>query len=469
MLRNRLPEIEIPEEYPFQNDRLNRQPCANTFYSLVKMYASTGCVIALNGEWGTGKTTFVRMIMQMIKKDGGHPLYFNAWENDYVSDPLVALLAELKELSPNSNIWDNVISSGGKILASVATSVAKNFVKNKIGIDSDAVEAGVDEAERILKDDIEDFVKQKTSFEKFRKNLQNYVAENTTEEVPVVFFIDELDRCNPNFAVLVLERIKHLFDIPNVVFVLSVNKKQLGYTIQGYYGSANIDADNYLRRFIDIEYSLPRPNGEDFCKYLYDAYGFSEVFNHKERMNYSEFRSDEDSFKRIANTLVASSDLDLRTTDKIFAHTRLALMEFRSSNYIVPDVFFLLCYLKVANPELYRSIVEQKYTAQQLLDEIEEYLPNELLVMDDYNSSWRNMTYTIATFVFMYTLDNNGREREIIINPKEENKCLLVTKYIDNTTFGEAIAWHSGRIHRGDIPLHYLTQKIDLEQEIVQL
>lgn len=227
MLRNRLPEIEIPEEDPFRFDKLNRRPCANTFCSLVKMYSSTGCVIALNGEWGTGKTTFVKMLMQVLKKDGGHPLYFNAWENDYVSDPLIALLAELKELSPNSDKWDNIISSGGKILAGVATSVVKSFIKNTVRIDSDAVVAGIDEAEKILKDDIENFAKQKTTFAEFRKNLQNYIVENTTEDVPVVFFVDELDRCNPKFAVLVLERIKHLFDIPNVVFVLSVNKKQL--------------------------------------------------------------------------------------------------------------------------------------------------------------------------------------------------------------------------------------------------
>ena len=466
MLRNRLPDIEIPKEVPFQFDKLNRRPCANIFCSLVKMYSSTGCVIALNGEWGTGKTTFVKMLIRVLENEGGHPLYFNAWENDYVSDPLIALLAELKELSPNSEKWDNVVSSGGKLLAGVATSVVKSFIKNTVGFDSDAVAAGIDEAGRILKDDIDDFAKQKTTFAEFRRNLQNYIAENTTENVPVVFFVDELDRCNPKFAVLVLERIKHLFDIPNVVFVLSVNKKQLGYAIQGYYGSACIDANNYLRRFIDIEYSLPRPNGEDFCNYLYDAYGFSEVFNHKDRMNFNEFRSDGESFKRITQTLVTSSNLDLRTTDKIFAHTRLALMGFGSNSYIVPDVFFLMCYLKISNHDLYRSIIDEKYTAQQLLNEIEDYLPTELLVMDDYSSSWRQMTYTIASLIFMYTLDVNAMEREKIINPNDENKCSLKTKYLDNKTFGEAVYWYYGRRHHGEIPLHHLTQKIELEQGI---
>lgn len=101
------------------------------------------------------------------------------------------------------------------------------------------------------------------------------MADNAKEH-PVVFFVDELDRCNPNYAVSVLERIKHLFDIPNLVFVLAINKKQLCNAIQGYFGSMNMDSNEYLRRFIDIEYTLPAPQLEKFCNYLYDEYGFDE-------------------------------------------------------------------------------------------------------------------------------------------------------------------------------------------------
>lgn len=359
MLRNKLPDIEIPEEDPFKYDKLNRIPCASTFCSLVKMYSGTGCVIALNGEWGTGKTTFIKMLMQMLKNEGGHPLYFNVWENDYVSDPLIALLAELKDLNAQSSKWKDVIANGGKILASITTSAAKTVIKNKFGIDSDVISTGIDEVGKLLKNDIEDYSKQKTTFSDFRKSLQEYIADNTTEEVPVVFFVDELDRCSPKFAVLVLERIKHLFDIPNIIFVLSVNKKQLAYAIQGYYGSSNIDADNYLRRFIDIEFSLPQPQNEDFCQYLYDTYDFIEVFKNKDRIVHNEFRSDEENFMRMANVLLSSTKLDLRTIDKIFAHTRLAIKEFSINNYIVPDVFFLLCFLKIANADLYRNIIEE--------------------------------------------------------------------------------------------------------------
>jgi len=469
MLRNRLPEIEIPKDNPFQYDKLKRESRANTFLSILKMYSATGCVVALSGEWGSGKTTFIRMLIQKMENEGGHPLYFNAWENDYVSDPLIALLAGLKDLSPHSSKWNDVIASGGKIIASIATSAVKTLAKNKLGIDSNVIDAGIDEAGKLLKDDIEEFSKQKTTFAEFRKALQSYIAENTTEDLPVVFFVDELDRCSPYFSVLVLERIKHLFDIPNVVFVLSVNKEQLGYAIQGYYGSANIDANNYLRRFIDIEYSLPRPNGDDFCKYLYDIYDFDEIFNNKERRQYHEFSSDGDSFQSMAKLLLSFSKIDLRTADKIFAHTRLALMEFGKNSYIVPDVFFLLCFLKIVNPTLYHNIVDEKYSAQQLLNELEIFFPQELLVTDDYNSSWRKMTYTMASFIFMYILDDNAHEREHIITSNDGKTNNLNTKYLDAKTFGDALSWYYGKRYQGEIPLRFITQRIELEKSMVSL
>ena len=467
MLRNRLPDIEISPNNPFQYDKLKREPCANTFLSILRMYSATGCVVALNGEWESGKTTFIKMFMQKMKNEGGHPLYFNAWENDYVSDPLVALLAELKDLSPQSSKWNDVIANGGKIIASIATSAAKTLAKDKLGIDSDAYDAGIDEVGKLLRDDIEEFSKQKTTFAEFRKALQNYIAENTTEDFPVVFFVDELDRCSPRFSVHVLERIKHLFDIPNVVFVLSVNKKQLEYAIQGYYGSTNIDASNYLRRFIDIEYSLPRPKGEDFCQYLYEIYHFSDVFNHKGRKQYHEFSSDEDRFKRIACTLISSSNLDLRTTDKIYAHTRLALLGFSQNSYIVPDVFFMLCYLKIANDKLYSNIMNEQLTAQELLNELEDYFPLELLVMDDYNSEWRQMTYAIASFVFMYTLDENGSEREHIFTSNDKKDSTLQTRHLDSKTFDDALSWYNNKRYQGEVPLQYLIRKIELENGLV--
>ena len=468
MLRNRLVDIEIPEQAPFAYDKLGRKECASNFITIAQMYAISGCVLSLNGEWGSGKTTFIKMVMQEMKNRGFHPLYFNAWENDYVADPLIALLSEIKEIAPLSKKWDSVMNNGGKIIASMASSLFKSLLKNKLGIDSDILSAGIDEATKLMKADIDDFANQKKTFQDFKKSLTNYITDNTDTDKPVVFFVDELDRCNPCFAVKVLERIKHLFDIPNVIFVLSISKRQLESAIQGYYGSNNINAANYLRRFIDVEFTLPIPNIENFCQYLYEYYDFSKVFRNNQRLQYNEFQYDEDNFNKMAYILVKNSDVDLRTIDKIFAHTRLALFAFSNNTYIIPDVFFMMCYFKVVDPTFFSAIENHEFKAQQFLYELEKHLPITILSKgDDYDYTARAMTYSIVTLIHMYDINARGIESEKIFTPQDVDVQKLTCKIIDEKLFSEAYKWECGRRGLREIPLDHIIKKVKFQDTFV--
>ena len=69
-------------------------------------------------------------------------------------------------------------------------------------------------------------------------------------------FIDELDRCRPDYAVDMLEVIKHVFDIENVKVVLVTNTKQLRAAINHRYG-AEVDAQKYLDKFLKYSFALP--------------------------------------------------------------------------------------------------------------------------------------------------------------------------------------------------------------------
>ena len=81
------------------------------------------------------------------------------------------------------------------------------------------------------------------------------LAEITKKEKkPLVFIVDELDRCKPEFAIRLIERIKHFFDIPKVVFILAVNKNQLEESINNFYGFSS--TANYLEKFIDFSVML---------------------------------------------------------------------------------------------------------------------------------------------------------------------------------------------------------------------
>ena len=80
----------------------------------------------------------------------------------------------------------------------------------------------------------------------------------SNREKTVIIFVDELDRCRPSYAIELLERIKHLFNIGGLVFVLALDREQLGHSIKAVYGNG-IDSDGYLRRFVDFEYQLKNP------------------------------------------------------------------------------------------------------------------------------------------------------------------------------------------------------------------
>ena len=279
-LKSRNQEIEIPENNPFANDKLDRLSLCNILTDVVSFYGQSGCVIALCGEWGSGKTTFVKMWKQNLNNNNYKTLYFNAWNSDYTEDPLMALIFELSKLSSNTEMVNRIATGAVRI----GLSALKGMLKKTTGIECDAIHNAIDETFDIGKEYLEKYSEQKATLDEFKRDLQNFVATNASEH-PVVFFVDELDRCNPRYAVAVLERIKHLFEIPNLIFILAINKKELSNAIQGYYGSSKIDSNEYLRRFIDIEYELSNPEIDAYFDYLYEEYMFKEFFNDKKELS----------------------------------------------------------------------------------------------------------------------------------------------------------------------------------------
>ena len=80
--------------------------------------------------------------------------------------------------------------------------------------------------------------------------------------------MDELDRCRPDYAIELLEGIKHLFGVPGVYFVVATNTIQLGESIRAVYGNG-FDGQRYLKRFFDLQFSLPEPSNEEFLRALF--------------------------------------------------------------------------------------------------------------------------------------------------------------------------------------------------------
>ena len=410
-LPSKLKDIDISSEEPFANDLLGMEQYAFMLRTVIEMHADEGSVIALNGDWGTGKTTFMKMWKAYIERFEVKTVYFNAWETDYYKDPLTAIIGQLKHISKEDSSFVKFCASAGKIGLGVSKSVILSLLKNHLGIDSVLVKDAIDSSESVLLDRIKDYEEQKSSIEDFKKALTQYVAEQDAH--PLVFIIDELDRCNPHYAVKLLELVKHIFDVPNIIFVLSICRKELENSIRGYYGSDRIDASNYLRRFIDIQFDMPKPNGNKFISMLIKYYGFQEYIINNCRVNHVS-----DGFYDMATLMFSTTNIDLRTWDRIFAYTRLSACQFGGENMVIIDLIFILCFLKITQTEFYSSIRRKAYSVQGLIDNLEKNLPKEMIETEkDTNytkPSNSSVILAITELLYIYDFSINGMTGPII-------------------------------------------------------
>lgn len=430
-------EIEISEQDPFANDKLERKPFANVLTTIINLYSDKGCVLSINGEWGSGKTTFIKMWQQQLKNNGYRTIYFNAWKNDFNDDPLISILGELNKEFSNCKTFEKVVTNGSKILLKMG----ETLLRNKIGVDSEILASGISEISNLCRESINRYQDYKQTLEKFKESLSELVASEANGK-PVVFIVDELDRCNPHYAVKILERVKHLFDVPNIAFIIAVNDEQLQYAVQGFYGSEKINGKEYLRRFFDMSLALPTPNMSNYVKVLYNKHHFDEVFS-SSRNSYNT--QENEMFLHFATELFSGANINLRLANKIFAYTRLALCNFHAESRIDSDTILLLCYLKICYSHVYNKIKQGAYNIQELIDTIESILPIGVFLNSNSMQNNDYSVWAIAGLISYYRYINIGNDRFPIfkgenIGGTPHKKYPISTNIIDIDSLFEALS-----------------------------
>lgn len=233
--------------------------------------------IFLDGEWGSGKTFFVKQVSMALlsqlewytnENDSVdfekvssklfrennleynpeslcYPIYFNAWEYDYAQDPIEPLVACLiNEFDEHDNC-----SKERKNLSELLSDLASSVSINLFGI---FTIDGKGLKESFEKEDLLNEFNKKSNI---RSRIKDVFTEASAERCSrFVLFVDELDRCRPEYAIKVLEALKFVFDQDNLTIVFSVNANALGKSISSWYGDG-FDGPRYLKRFYDC--SIP--------------------------------------------------------------------------------------------------------------------------------------------------------------------------------------------------------------------
>ncbi len=369
------PEIEIDNSNPFKNDKLDRKPFAESLLSLITN-VDDNLVISLDALWGDGKTTFVKMWQGFLKSNGVKSLYFDAFANDSFEDPFMALVGSIdllieKEFSDKPSaieklkqFKDKAIRVGTRLLSWGAKVGIKAVTLNVVdseqlkGVAEDIASDAGESASKFVENKLNSYKEVLSATEEFRKKLSELAEEAYKEnQKPLVFIIDELDRCKPTYALELIEKVKHLFSVKHIVFVLIMNTVQLEEFVKCVYGQ-RIDARTYLQKFINIECKLPKnemriPVSENdyvkYCRALCELHGLPMGDWVEAIWIPAQF------FK-----------LSLRDLQRCFTNLTIFFAATPKNQYRDDYLLSLLVILKVKRPELFEQIKSKDISLDKL-------------------------------------------------------------------------------------------------------
>ena len=260
------PAVDLYTEGFEEDDILQRKRTGDALSSLVNLIEDP-LVVALDGSWGTGKTYFLKRWAGA--HEGALVVHFDAFEHDFVSDPLPALVSALEERLTKTGTddvpasWKDSVPSLKEAAFKMAKPLARVVLKSVgAGIVVDAADEFKKIRDEEAEDRFEDFWKaeegRRAAMKEFRTAVETLAipSEAGHEGATLIFLVDELDRCRPEYALEVIEVIKHLFSVPRVHFVLGVNLKALEAIVRARYGP-KFDAQRYLGKFIQVRLALP--------------------------------------------------------------------------------------------------------------------------------------------------------------------------------------------------------------------
>ena len=304
-------------------DVLNRDAFVEQLLHLVdnlSVYKKASTCFAINGAWGCGKSFVLDMFEEQLSLIQSEETYtdkyfvirYNSWKFDYYEEPLVAIVATMisvieakTKLFPDSKEKQEIIGmlkATGVALLSIANAV----VKEKTGFDFQTAFETVRNGEKEGAEAYESAHEYDVYFG-FNKMLEKLSAllQDLAKNYSVVILVDELDRCLPEYAIKVLERLHHLTEgNTNIITVVAIDKEQLMSSVKQIFGFEK--PEKYLEKFFAFEIKL-------------DCGIVSEGINEKYSEYFELFDKDRFPFKdSLSECLeILFTDIDIRTQEQI--------------------------------------------------------------------------------------------------------------------------------------------------------
>ncbi len=238
-----------------KDDKLNRQDFLNNLFDIFSTFGNQdgqGLTIAINGKYGTGKTTLINFICEK-NTEMGKPfniVVYDAWKGNLFEHPLIPLMHTISKLTSKG---DKIAKQAKKVVKHLPKIFLKSLL-NKCNIDTSDLNSE------------QDILKEYEEFEKAVKDCKETLTEFCANK-KTILLVDELDRCLPEYQIKVLESLYHFLNIPNLIIVITLDRDQLEESIKNQFGSYT-DTFGYLSKFIQYDIDLPNDETHNYATEL---------------------------------------------------------------------------------------------------------------------------------------------------------------------------------------------------------
>ncbi|HIF9399100.1 TPA: KAP family P-loop NTPase fold protein [Photobacterium damselae] len=345
-------------------------------------------VLNLNSVWGSGKTYFLKRWAEDLKKH--HPvIYIDAWKQDYSDDPLMTVVSsitkQLREQAGKSEdkSFAKVTGKASGLFKALMPAIAGGLTKKVTGIDFVAVmndlkesdlelinnqpapssspidmSAVASKAVQYMLDEHEGKAKAISALKNNVNEWVDAVIGLTQKNHPAFIFIDELDRCRPNYAIEMLEIIKHIFNIKGVVFVVATDTEQLQHAVKVIYGEG-FDASVYLGRFFDARYTLKETNYIQFLEVHCDLHSIAISTLNDKGINVwpkPDWTSGVDIEQRNLSSILRAFNLSARETTQVMERLTSTITNIPSGMPLNLYYLVILICIKEKKPDFWGKL-----------------------------------------------------------------------------------------------------------------
>ena len=339
--------IDIPCDDIFKNDQLGLEPAIAA--RTEALLSRSPQAIAIDGQWGTGKTTFLALWAAYLRGKGVKVVQFNAWKS-FEADPLDALTRQILRQVDVSGLEQKhsrhrlltFLKDSAPLIAQ-GTKLASTLQPELEGM-SPAIEVGLESIRQFTSSESTEETQPKIeSPDQFTSLLSS--AAKTQSGHPVVVMVDELDRCSPEYSVEMLQLLEHVFQAEHVVFVVAMNHSELVHSIRSFYGQG-FNAEGYLERFFDDILSLPTTRRRQYIDSSLNSLHLDRTEN--------------------ALAFLENSGLSLREIDKSIQHLESIL----ENGTRPPESLIDLWILRSIVPVEYRQFMSGEISDKALADAV---------------------------------------------------------------------------------------------------